>query len=51
MPLADMFWGDRYGQLTDPFGHIWSIAKHVEDVAPEEASRRALQIFAQRKGL
>lgn len=40
-PLADMFWGDRYGRLTDPFGHWWSIATHVEDVAPEEMGRRA----------
>jgi PhnB protein len=40
MPPADMFWGDRYGQLTDPFGHSWSIATHKEDVAPEEMKRR-----------
>jgi len=36
MPLADMFWGDRYGRLEDPFGHYWSIATHVRDVTPEE---------------
>ena len=36
MPLADMFWGDRYGQLTDPFGHRWSIATHVRDLSPEQ---------------
>jgi uncharacterized glyoxalase superfamily protein PhnB len=36
MPLADMFWGDRYGVVEDPFGHRWSIATHVRDVAPEE---------------
>jgi PhnB protein len=36
MPLADMFWGDRYGVLTDPFGHQWSIATHVRDVGREE---------------
>jgi PhnB protein len=41
MPVADMFWGDRFGQLTDPFGHCWSIATHKEDVAPEEMQRRA----------
>lgn len=41
MPLMDMFWGDRYGQVVDPFGHTWSIATHVEDVAPEEMARRA----------
>ncbi|MDB5999972.1 MAG: glyoxalase [Rhizobacter sp.] len=37
MPVAEMFWGDRYGQLEDPFGHKWSIATHVRDVSPEEA--------------
>ena len=36
MPLADMFWGDRYGQVVDPFGHHWSIATHVRDVRPDE---------------
>ena len=40
MPVADQFWGDRMGTLTDPFGHSWSIATHVEDVAPEEMARR-----------
>ena len=34
MPLADMFWGDRYGQLRDPFGHRWSVATHVRDLSP-----------------
>ncbi|MBS0654992.1 MAG: VOC family protein, partial [Verrucomicrobia bacterium] len=33
MPVEDMFWGDRYGQLDDPFGHRWSIATHKEDHA------------------
>jgi uncharacterized glyoxalase superfamily protein PhnB len=36
MEVADMFWGDRYGQVTDPFGHHWSIATHLRDVSPEE---------------
>lgn len=36
MPLADMFWGDRYGIVQDPFGHLWSIATHVRDVSAEE---------------
>lgn len=36
MPVADMFWGDRYGQLEDPFGHRWSVATHVRDLSPEE---------------
>jgi PhnB protein len=39
-PLADMFWGDRYGKLTDPFGHSWSVATHKEDVSPEEMEKR-----------
>jgi uncharacterized glyoxalase superfamily protein PhnB len=43
MPVQDMFWGDRYGKLKDPFGHVWSIATHVEDVAPEEMARRMAQ--------
>jgi PhnB protein len=36
MPLMDQFWGDRYGMVTDPFGHKWSIAAHVKDLSPEE---------------
>ncbi|WGG51849.1 VOC family protein [Rugamonas sp. DEMB1] len=36
MPLADMFWGDRYGIVTDPCGHHWSLATHIKDVSPEE---------------
>jgi PhnB protein len=36
MPPADQFWGDRYGVLTDPYGHSWSIATHVRDVSPDE---------------
>ena len=36
MPLEDMFWGDRYGLLEDPFGHQWSLATHVRDLSPEE---------------
>ena len=39
MPLADMFWGDRYGIVTDPCGHHWSLATHVKDVSPEEMQR------------
>jgi PhnB protein len=41
MPVQDMFWGDRFGQVTDPFGHVWQIATHVEDVPPEEMAERA----------
>jgi uncharacterized glyoxalase superfamily protein PhnB len=40
MPLADMFWGDRYGKLVDPFGHHWSIAEHLEDLTPEQMQER-----------
>jgi PhnB protein len=36
LPAADMFWGDRYGQVTDPFGHNWSVATHVRDMTPAE---------------
>jgi PhnB protein len=36
MPLADTFWGDRYAQLEDPFGHRWSVATHTRDVSPAE---------------
>ena len=36
MPIADMFWGDRYGQLEDPFGHRWSVATHTRDLSPSE---------------
>ena len=47
MPLANQFWGDRYGQIVDPFGHSWALGSHVEDVAPEEMERRANAIFAE----
>ena len=39
-PVADQFYGDRSGTLVDPFGHVWSLATHVEDVPPEEIDRR-----------
>ncbi|MCY1081837.1 VOC family protein [Archangium lansingense] len=41
MPIADMFWGDRYGVVVDPFGHQWQIATHKEDLTPKEMARRA----------
>jgi uncharacterized glyoxalase superfamily protein PhnB len=41
MPVTDMFWGDRYGMLMDPYGHKWSIATHKEDLTPEECAKRA----------
>ncbi len=40
MPLANMFWGDRYGKVVDPFGHQWSIATHLEDLTPEQMKER-----------
>ena len=40
MPASDQFWGDRYGTLTDPFGHQWAFCTHVEDVSPEEIAKR-----------
>jgi PhnB protein len=47
MPLADMFWGDRYGQVTDPFGHSWALATHKEDIPPEELQKRAQAAMAE----
>ena len=47
MELSDMFWGDRFGSVTDPFGHSWSLATHVEDVPPEEMAERAKAAMAQ----
>lgn len=46
MPVGDQFWGDRYGQLTDPFGHRWSIGTHKEDLSREEINRRAEAFFS-----
>jgi PhnB protein len=40
MPPTDMFWGDRYAKLVDPYGHKWGLATHKEDVAPDEMARR-----------
>ncbi len=45
MPLSDMFWGDRYGLVTDPFGHNWSIATHKEDLSFEEIGKRSKAAF------
>ena len=45
MPVADQFYGDRCGNVTDPFGHKWSVATHVEDVSPEEIAVRAAKMF------
>ena len=40
MPVTDMFWGDRFGKVADPFGHHWGIATHKEDVPPQEMQKR-----------
>jgi PhnB protein len=47
MPVADMFWGDRYGKVIDPFGHEWSLGTHKEDLTPEEMMRRGEEAMAQ----
>ena len=47
MPLADQFWGDRYGMVSDPFGHAWAISTHKEDLSPEEMTRRGQAAMAQ----
>ena len=46
MPPADMFWGDRYGKLIDPFGHHWSIAEHLEDLTPQQMKERMTAAMA-----
>lgn len=45
--LQDAFWGDRHGQITDPFGHRWGLAQHIRDVSPEEIRRGAAAAFGQ----
>lgn len=45
-PLADQFWGERHGQLTDPFGHRWNIAQHIRDVSEQEIAAGAAAAFA-----
>ena len=44
MPPTDMFWGDRYGKLLDPFGHHWALATHKEDVSPEDMAKRMAEM-------
>ena len=50
MPLENQFWGDRYGNLEDPFGIVWALAQHVEDVPPEEMAKRAMAAFSKMGG-
>jgi PhnB protein len=45
-PLQDMFWGDRHGQVIDPFGHRWGISQHLRDVPLEEVTRAAVAMFS-----
>lgn len=47
MPVADMFWGDRFGVVTDPFGHNWSILTHKEDLTKAEVEERAKAFYEQ----
>ncbi|WP_027158891.1 VOC family protein [Methylobacter luteus] len=49
-PLLDQFYGDRTGTLEDPFGHIWYLASHIEDLSHEEISRRAETLFSAQCG-
>ena len=46
MPVDDMFWGDRYGKVMDPFGHEWELATHKEDLTPEETEQRGREAMA-----
>lgn len=46
MPPVDMFWGDRFAQVVDPYGHSWSIATHIEDLTTEEIGARAREFFS-----
>jgi len=46
MPVADQFWGDRYGTFTDPFGYTWGLGTHKEDLSPQEMAERAKTFFA-----
>ncbi len=48
IPIADQFYGDRSGRLEDPFGHVWLISTHIEDVSPEEMQKR-MKAFTQKQ--
>jgi PhnB protein len=48
-PLGDAFWGERYGQITDPFGHRWGLAQRVRDVPREEIVRAAAELFGDQR--
>lgn len=46
-PICDQFYGDRSGSITDPWGHVWSIATHLEDISPAELKRRFEELYAE----
>ena len=46
-PVKDQFWGDRHGRLEDPFGHVWSISTHKEDLSPAELKKASEAAFAE----
>lgn len=48
MPATDMFWGDRYGVVTDPYGHKWSLATHMKDLTPDQMQAAMKEAFAQK---
>ena len=48
IPIADQFYGDRSGRLEDPFGHVWLVSTHIEDVAPEEMQKR-MEAYSQKQ--
>jgi PhnB protein len=45
MPVSDQFWGDRYGTVEDPFGNVWGLATHIEDVDPKEMKKRGAKMM------
>ena len=49
MPPQDMFWGDRYGQITDPFGNIWGISQHIKNLTPDEMAKAGAEAAKQFK--
>jgi PhnB protein len=46
MPVADMFWGDRFGSVTDPYGHSWGFSTHIKDLTPEEMAKASDDFFS-----
>jgi uncharacterized glyoxalase superfamily protein PhnB len=50
MPVADMFWGDRFGMVQDPFGHRWSLASHIQDLTPEQLDAAGAAAMSEVKG-